>query len=78
MSSKWIIYTGLVAGAMGTAVGLWMVTAPGENRRREILKNLPESNPVRLQETRRRNALELQVLKEAAETNDNVARRFGK
>lgn len=40
-------------------------------------QNLPESNPVRMEETRKRNALVMQALKEAAETNDNIARGFG-
>ncbi|XP_061674478.1 FK506-binding protein 15-like isoform X7 [Syngnathoides biaculeatus] len=39
--------------------------------------NLPESNPMRMEETRKRNALLMQTLKEAAETNDNIARGFG-
>lgn len=42
-----------------------------------FFQNLPEANPVRMEETRKRSALMLQVLKEAAETNDNVARGFG-
>lgn len=40
-------------------------------------QNLPESNPMRMEETRKRNALVMQVLKEAAETNDNIARGQG-
>uniref|UniRef100_A0A3Q1C405 Ubiquinol-cytochrome-c reductase complex assembly factor 3 n=1 Tax=Amphiprion ocellaris TaxID=80972 RepID=A0A3Q1C405_AMPOC len=40
-------------------------------------KNLPESNPMRMEETRQRNAMVMQVLKEAAETNDNLARGYG-
>ncbi|XP_019957913.1 ubiquinol-cytochrome-c reductase complex assembly factor 3 [Paralichthys olivaceus] len=66
--------------AMATFVGIgfvmWSVIAPGEDRRKELLKNLPESNPVRMEETRRRNALVMQALKEAAETNDNIAREM--
>ncbi|XP_066575075.1 ubiquinol-cytochrome-c reductase complex assembly factor 3 [Amia ocellicauda] len=77
-SVTWITYSGLIAGAVGVACGYWMVTAPGEQRRRDILKDLPESNPLRREETRRLNTLQLQVLKEAAETNENVSRRFGK
>ncbi|XP_041793282.1 ubiquinol-cytochrome-c reductase complex assembly factor 3 [Chelmon rostratus] len=66
---------------LGLGYGMWSLIAPGEERQREIIKNLPESNPVRMEETRRRNALVMQALKEAAETNENVARglgRFGK
>ncbi|XP_016358622.1 ubiquinol-cytochrome-c reductase complex assembly factor 3-like [Sinocyclocheilus anshuiensis] len=66
-----------VVGLVGMGYGMWAVMSPGEERKREILKNLPEANPVRMEETRKRNALMLQVLKDAAETNDNVARGFG-
>ncbi|XP_062241018.1 ubiquinol-cytochrome-c reductase complex assembly factor 3 [Platichthys flesus] len=61
---------------LGVGFGAWSVIAPGEERRKELLKNLPESNPVRMEETRRRNALVMQALKEAAETNDNIAREM--
>ncbi|XP_056148635.1 ubiquinol-cytochrome-c reductase complex assembly factor 3 [Lampris incognitus] len=66
-----------IVGVLGAGYGMWLVISPGEERRREILKNLPEANPVRMEETRRRNALVMQALKEAAETNDNIARQFG-
>ncbi|XP_061092820.1 ubiquinol-cytochrome-c reductase complex assembly factor 3 [Conger conger] len=65
-----------LSGAVGIGYGMWSIISPGEERRKELLKNLPESNPVRMEETRRRNALMLQVLKEAAETNDNVLARY--
>ncbi|GAA6078871.1 ubiquinol-cytochrome-c reductase complex assembly factor 3, partial [Tachysurus ichikawai] len=39
--------------------------------------NLPESNPARMEESRRRNVQIMELLKEAAETNDNIARTFG-
>lgn len=39
-------------------------------------QNLPESNPLVMEERRRQNAMMMQVLKEAAETNENVARGF--
>lgn len=42
-----------------------------------LFQNLPESNPLRMDETRRRNAMMMQVLKEASETTDNIARGFG-
>ncbi|XP_069001459.1 ubiquinol-cytochrome-c reductase complex assembly factor 3 [Embiotoca jacksoni] len=66
-----------IAGVLGTGYGMWSVISPGEERRKEMLKNLPESNPIRMEETRQRNAILMQVLKEAAETNDNLARGFG-
>ncbi|XP_036381620.1 ubiquinol-cytochrome-c reductase complex assembly factor 3-like [Megalops cyprinoides] len=72
-----MLTTGALVGVIGVGYGMWAVISPGEERKREILKNLPEANPVRMEETRRRNALMMQVLKEAAETKDNVARGFG-
>ncbi|XP_049572553.1 ubiquinol-cytochrome-c reductase complex assembly factor 3 [Syngnathus scovelli] len=68
--------TGMVA-LLGVGYGTWALIVPGEERRKEIIKNLPESNPVRMEETRKRNALLMQKLKEAAETNENVARGMG-
>ncbi|XP_073685689.1 ubiquinol-cytochrome-c reductase complex assembly factor 3 [Garra rufa] len=66
-----------VFGLVGMGYGMWAVISPGEERRMEILKNLPEANPARMEETRKRNALIIQVLKDAAETNDNIARGYG-
>ncbi|XP_051973625.1 ubiquinol-cytochrome-c reductase complex assembly factor 3 [Xyrauchen texanus] len=66
-----------LVGVAGIGYGMWAMISPGEERKRELLKNLPEANPVRMEESRRRNALMLQVLKDAAETNDNIARGFG-
>ncbi|KAJ8276578.1 hypothetical protein COCON_G00083300 [Conger conger] len=66
-----------ITGLVCTGFILWAVAAPNEERKREILKNLPEANPVKMQETRRRNALMMQVIKEAAETDDNIARGPG-
>ncbi|XP_054467692.1 ubiquinol-cytochrome-c reductase complex assembly factor 3 [Anoplopoma fimbria] len=67
---------GLLA-VLGVGYGMWSMISPGEERRKELIKNLPESNPVRMEETRKRNALVMQALKEAAETNDNIARGLG-
>ncbi|XP_074493612.1 ubiquinol-cytochrome-c reductase complex assembly factor 3 [Sebastes fasciatus] len=69
--------SGSLIGVMGLGYGMWSMISPGEERRKELLKNLPESNPMRMEETRKRNALVMEALKEAAETNDNVARRYG-
>ncbi|KAK2871114.1 hypothetical protein QQF64_002257 [Cirrhinus molitorella] len=78
MSSMRTILASLgVFGLVGMGYGMWAVISPGEERKMEILKNLPEANPVRMEETRKRNALMLQVLKDAAETNDNIARGYG-
>ncbi|XP_077572187.1 ubiquinol-cytochrome-c reductase complex assembly factor 3-like [Stigmatopora nigra] len=69
--------TGLVA-IVGIGYGMWSIIVPGEERRKEIIKNLPESNPVRMEETRKRNILIMQTLKEAAETDENIARGIGR
>lgn len=68
----------LAAGGMvliiGVGYGTWSIIAPAESRRREMLKDLPEANPERMEESRRRMALVMQALKEAAETDENIAR----
>ncbi|XP_019716525.1 ubiquinol-cytochrome-c reductase complex assembly factor 3 [Hippocampus comes] len=69
--------TGMIA-VLGLGYGMWALIAPGEEKRKEMLKNLPESNPMRMEETRKRNALVMQTLKEAAETNENLARGLGR
>ncbi|XP_067289684.1 ubiquinol-cytochrome-c reductase complex assembly factor 3 [Pseudorasbora parva] len=66
-----------VVGIVCVGYGMWAIISPGEERKREMLKNLPEANPARMEESRKRNALMLQVLKDAAETNDNIARGIG-
>ncbi|CAL8263249.1 unnamed protein product [Boreogadus saida] len=63
--------------AVGGGLGLWYIVIPSEERKKEMVKNLPEANPLRAEETRRRNALMMQVLKEAAETDANLARGLG-
>ncbi|XP_068422464.1 ubiquinol-cytochrome-c reductase complex assembly factor 3 [Clinocottus analis] len=78
-SMRTLLGAGALTATMGLGYGMWAIISPGEERRKELLKNLPESNPLRMDETRRRNALVMQALKEAAETNENVARgRFPK
>ncbi|KAG8011618.1 Ubiquinol-cytochrome-c reductase complex assembly factor 3 [Nibea albiflora] len=72
-----ILSTSAVIVCVGAGCGLWALVVPGEEKKREFHKNLPESNPVRMEETRKRNALVMQAIKEAAETNENVARGIG-
>ncbi|XP_070690283.1 ubiquinol-cytochrome-c reductase complex assembly factor 3 isoform X1 [Pempheris klunzingeri] len=83
---------GLVA-ALGVGYGWWCLVAPGEDKRRErvkqtqhttslilrpeLIEGLPESNPMRMEESRKRNALVMQALKDASETPDNIARGVG-
>ncbi|XP_076021255.1 ubiquinol-cytochrome-c reductase complex assembly factor 3 [Genypterus blacodes] len=75
-SARTVLLTAGAAAYVALGYGLWAAIAPGEERQKEMLKDLPEANPLRMAETRKRNALVMQVLKEAAETNDNVARGF--
>ncbi|XP_058876745.1 ubiquinol-cytochrome-c reductase complex assembly factor 3 [Acipenser ruthenus] len=77
-SIRWITYSGILSGAIGVVCGFWMITSPGEERKKNIIKSLPEANPLRMQETRRLTALQLRVLKEAAETDENITRRYSK
>ncbi|XP_065264223.1 ubiquinol-cytochrome-c reductase complex assembly factor 3-like [Emys orbicularis] len=65
----------MVAGTTGLGVGVWALATPREERRREIAKELPETNPLRWAERRHQNELVMAAIKEAAETNENVARR---
>lgn len=39
-------------------------------------QNLPESNPITMEETRKKKMMVLQALKDAAETNDNLVWSF--
>ncbi|XP_038159603.1 ubiquinol-cytochrome-c reductase complex assembly factor 3 [Cyprinodon tularosa] len=77
MSMRTILISSAAMAAMGLGYGMWSVISPGEERRKEMLKNLPESNPVRMEETRQRNAMVMQALKDAAETSENLARGLG-
>ncbi|GAB0202037.1 ubiquinol-cytochrome-c reductase complex assembly factor 3-like [Grus japonensis] len=67
----------LARGAVPVALGLllWAAVGAGEERRQETLKALPEVNPEVLAERRRHNQLIMAALREAAETDENVARR---
>ncbi|KAM9360342.1 ubiquinol-cytochrome-c reductase complex assembly factor 3 [Symphorus nematophorus] len=77
-SLRTILSSSVLIGAVGIGYGMWSIISPGEERRKEMLKNLPESNPLRMEETRKRNALVMQAIKEAAETNENIARGLGR
>lgn len=69
-----ILASSALLATCGLGYGMWSMIAPGEERQRELIKNLPEANPLRMEETRKRNALVMQALKEAAETDYNIAR----
>lgn len=76
-SLRSLLSGGALIGAVMVGYGMWSLIAPGEERRRELIKNLPESNPMRMEETRKRNMMVLQAIKDAAETDENLARTLG-
>ncbi|NXH10014.1 UQCC3 factor, partial [Bucco capensis] len=67
----------LARGSIPVALGLllWVAVGKGEEQRQETLKALPEVNAEFLAERRKHNELIMAALKEAAETQENVARR---
>uniref|UniRef100_A0A3P8VG69 Ubiquinol-cytochrome-c reductase complex assembly factor 3 n=2 Tax=Cynoglossus semilaevis TaxID=244447 RepID=A0A3P8VG69_CYNSE len=58
---------------VGAGLGTWALISPGEEKRKEQLKNLPGSKQTQ-EEAKRRNALVMQALKDAANINDNISR----
>ncbi|OCT95667.1 hypothetical protein XELAEV_18013355mg [Xenopus laevis] len=60
-----------------TGIGgvLWVLVAPGKERRLEMRRNYPEANPAMLAEAHKRNEMVLKVIEESAKTNENMARR---
>ncbi|XP_068171806.1 ubiquinol-cytochrome-c reductase complex assembly factor 3 [Antennarius striatus] len=65
--------SGMLIVVMG-GYGMWTLMSPDEDRRRKLIKHLPESSPMMMEESRKRNALMMQVMKEASETHLNLAR----
>ncbi|XP_047679762.1 ubiquinol-cytochrome-c reductase complex assembly factor 3 [Prionailurus viverrinus] len=70
----------LIVGALlgvGAGVGsaLFVLVAPGEQRKQEMLKEMPEQDPRRREEAVRTKELVLATLQEAAATQENVAWR---
>ncbi|XP_050164925.1 ubiquinol-cytochrome-c reductase complex assembly factor 3-like [Myiozetetes cayanensis] len=74
-AARWAL--ALARGAAPVALGLllWVAVAGGEQDRLETLKALPEANPEVLAQRRRHNELIMAALREAAQTEENVARR---
>uniref|UniRef100_A0A8C6TGQ1 Ubiquinol-cytochrome-c reductase complex assembly factor 3 n=1 Tax=Neogobius melanostomus TaxID=47308 RepID=A0A8C6TGQ1_9GOBI len=73
-----VAYSGIVL-VLGVGYGTWSIISPAESRRRDLLRDLPEADPATMEESRRRTALVMQVLKEASETSENIARsRIGR
>ncbi|XP_048380837.1 ubiquinol-cytochrome-c reductase complex assembly factor 3 isoform X2 [Stegostoma tigrinum] len=54
----------------------WVIVGPSEQRSTKILQHLPESNQSQLEATQRRNALVMQIIKESADCEKNVAREM--
>ncbi|NXY91007.1 UQCC3 factor, partial [Alcedo cyanopectus] len=73
----WAWARALARGSVPVGLGLllWAVIGAGEERRQETLKALPEVNPEVLAQRRLHNELIMAALREAAETDENVARR---
>ncbi|NWQ72574.1 UQCC3 factor, partial [Neopipo cinnamomea] len=74
-AARWAL--ALARGAVPVALGLllWVAVAGGEHDRLDTLKALPEANADVLAQRRRHNELIMAALREAAETDENVARR---
>ncbi|NXI39205.1 UQCC3 factor, partial [Galbula dea] len=66
----------LARGSLPVGVGLllWFAVGTGEQQRQETLKALPEVTPEYLAQRRKDNELIMAALREAAETDENVAR----
>ncbi|NXR46013.1 UQCC3 factor, partial [Hippolais icterina] len=67
----------LLRGAAPVALGLllWVAMAGGEQERQQTLKGPPGAEGGRMTERRRHNELIMAALREAAETDENVAQR---
>ncbi|NXT24581.1 UQCC3 factor, partial [Syrrhaptes paradoxus] len=72
---RWAVALARGSVPVGLGLLLWVAIGAGEEQRQETLKALPEANPELLAQRRRHNELIMAALKEAAETDDNVARR---
>ncbi|KAM9319967.1 ubiquinol-cytochrome-c reductase complex assembly factor 3 [Gastrophryne carolinensis] len=68
-----VLATMAVAGWTGLGCLLWALVAPSQDRLLEMRKNEAKEHPARMAEMRQQNELILKVLKEAAETTENVA-----
>ncbi|TNN31226.1 Ubiquinol-cytochrome-c reductase complex assembly factor 3 [Liparis tanakae] len=70
MSAARLLRAGGAVAAVVLGYGLWLVITPGEEQR---VKTLSQSSPLTAEESRRRTALVMQAMKDAAATNDNLA-----
>ncbi|KAG7490265.1 hypothetical protein JOB18_031576 [Solea senegalensis] len=58
---------------LGAGVGSWVMVVSRQQDPKTVTMNLPESNPARLAESRRRNIMAMQALKYTVESSDNTA-----
>ncbi|NXC92225.1 UQCC3 factor, partial [Cercotrichas coryphoeus] len=67
----------LFRGSLPIALGLmlYVAIAGGEQERQQTLKGQPEGNAAILADRRRHNEMIMMALREAAQTEDNVAQR---
>ncbi|NXB06846.1 UQCC3 factor, partial [Cnemophilus loriae] len=67
----------LVRGAVPVALGLlfWVAMAGGEQERQQTLMAQPGADAATLAQRRRHNEVIMAALREAAETDENVAQR---
>uniref|UniRef100_A0A8C7LJ13 Ubiquinol-cytochrome-c reductase complex assembly factor 3 n=1 Tax=Oncorhynchus kisutch TaxID=8019 RepID=A0A8C7LJ13_ONCKI len=65
-----ILASKALVGALGVGYTMFSVISPGEERKKELIQNFPEANPVRMEDTRRRNAL-VMLLRTFAKSNPN-------
>ncbi|NXD89108.1 UQCC3 factor, partial [Halcyon senegalensis] len=74
-AGPWVRALARGAAPVGLGLLLWAAIGAGEEQRQETLKALPEGNPELLAQRRLHNELIMAALREAAETDENVARR---
>ncbi|XP_069738470.1 ubiquinol-cytochrome-c reductase complex assembly factor 3 [Phaenicophaeus curvirostris] len=72
---RWALAVARAAVPVGAGLGLWAAVGAGEPGRQEALKALPEVTSELLAQRRLHNELIVAALREAAETDENVARR---
>ncbi|XP_058493150.1 ubiquinol-cytochrome-c reductase complex assembly factor 3 [Solea solea] len=58
---------------LGAGVGSWVMIVSRPDDQKTVIRNLPESNPARLAESRRRNIMAMQALKDTVESSDDTA-----
>ncbi|XP_073519850.1 ubiquinol-cytochrome-c reductase complex assembly factor 3 [Phyllobates terribilis] len=70
---KLVVGSLAIAGCTGFGCLLWSFMAPKQEELLEMRRKATKENPAMMAELRRQNEMVLKVLKEAAETNVNVA-----